>query len=75
MNDAQRTTVFVAEIDQRELQVRIMEAILEMKRPEGATAEQALAGMDADSRDASARAAIRALEYFRECIAKGQKPS
>lgn len=75
MTVAKRRTTFIAELDQRELQVRIMEAILRMKRPAGVSPEQLLADMEPQDRDASARGAVAALEYFRECVAKGQAPS
>ena len=67
--------VFVAEIDQAELAVRMCEASYGLTRPPGLSANEALAAMDRECSDGWTRAAVTALLYVRECIAKGQAPS
>jgi hypothetical protein len=78
-----RALSFVTEIDQNELTVRLMEIGIGLVRTdkEIRTAAQIVA----DARRAwpegmvtgfpFERMAVRALEYFRECIEKGQRPS
>jgi hypothetical protein len=78
-----RALSFVAEIDQAELAVRLMEIGIGLVRTtsETRTAAQIIAdikktwppnmvtGFPFD------RMAVKAIEYFRECIEKGQRPS
>jgi hypothetical protein len=70
-----RKIIEVAEISEAEIAVRIMEGLLGMHRPSGATAEEALAGMPSDSRDGARRAARNAMDYIRECVSKARIPS
>lgn len=68
-----RGKLLEAEIDSAELTLRIAEACLGMRRPPGMTARDALAQLRASEPDHIAgfdRAAIRAAEYFIECINK-----
>lgn len=64
---------YIAPIEESELAVRICEARNGLKRPLGATATQALDGMDPEARDAWRRAAKAAMEYWRECIAAANR--
>jgi len=57
---------YVAEIDEAELAVRMVEAAIGLKRPPGATARETLA--DADWGPAFERAARAAMEYWQECL-------
>jgi hypothetical protein len=62
-----------AAIDSAELALRIAEACLRMKRPPGATARESLDQLRTAEPEFIAgfdRAAIRAMEYFVECINK-----
>lgn len=68
-------TRYVAPISQVELSCRLVEAAGRLKRPEGFTTEQAFAAMDREDQEAWARAAVAALEYFRECIAASNSVS
>ncbi len=65
----------VTKISESELAVRMCEASCGMKRPRGATAAQALNGIDGDSRDRWLKAARAAMEYWRECIEQSQRIS
>ena len=61
------------EIDATELTLRIAEACLGMIRPPGISAQEALAQLraaDPEHIDRFDRAALRAAEYFVECINK-----
>ncbi len=65
--------LFETEIDSAELTLRIAEACLGMRRPPGLSAEDALAQLRAAEPEHVAgfdRAALRAAEYFTECINK-----
>lgn len=63
---------FIAQIDEVELAVRMIEARTGLKRPEGATAAAALAVLDVEEQ-ASWRASARAaMTYWRECVSKMQ---
>lgn len=65
--------VLEAAIDSVELTLRIAEACLGMRRPPGTTAQDALAQLRAREPEHVAgfdRAAMRAAEYFVECINK-----
>jgi len=64
--------IAVAEIDSDELAVRMLEAMLETKRPAGLTATQALEDVDQSHRDSLRRAVRAAMEYWGECISKMQ---
>lgn len=68
-----RGKLFETEIDSAELTLRIAEACLGMKRPPGIAAQEALGQLRSSQPDIIAgfdRAAIRAAEYFVECINK-----
>jgi hypothetical protein len=65
--------VMAAEIDTAELTLRIAEACLAMKRPVGMPAREALAQLRSSQPDIIAgfdRAALKAAEFFVECINK-----
>jgi len=64
----------VAEISEAELTCRIIEAAAGMTRPPGTTAAQALAAMDEEDRVRWRRAAVAAMEYWRECIQQMHQP-
>ena len=68
-------TKFITPISEAELAVRMCEASYRLKRPPGATAEQALDAMDDESRGDWRRAARAAMEYWRECIEQSQRVS
>ena len=62
-----------AEIDSAELTLRIAEACIAIKRPPGKPAKECLADLHAVHPEIMAgfnRAALRATEYFVECINK-----
>lgn len=68
-----RGKLFETEIDSAELTLRIAEACLGMKRPPGMPAKEALAQLRSGQPNIVSgfdRAAIRAAEYFVECINK-----
>lgn len=70
---AVKKKLFETEIDSAELTLRIAEACLGMKRPPGMAAQDALAQLRAAEPKHIAgfdRAAMRAAEYFVECINK-----
>jgi len=62
---------YIAPIREDELACRIIEAIMDppAPRPEGLTAAQALAVLDADIRNMGRAAAKAAMGYWAECIA------
>ncbi len=65
--------VLAAEVETAELTLRIAEACLGMKRPPGMSAKDALGQLRSAEPDHVAgfdRAAVRAAEYFIECINK-----
>ena len=65
--------VLETEIDSAELTLRIAEACIAIRRPPGLPAKDALAQLRASQPDMIAgfdRAALRAAEYFVECINK-----
>jgi len=65
--------VLEAAIDSAELTLRIAEACIAIKRPPGKSAKDCLAQLHAAQPDIMAgfnRAALRAAEYFVECINK-----
>ncbi len=72
---------FVAEIDEAELGLRLMECGCQMKRPKNAAPAAQLLSEAADGWPTEAgpfpfgRMARLAIEYFNECIKKGQTPS
>lgn len=75
---------FVAEIDQAELAVRLIERGCHMKRPPRTSGQEAWDQFEAAAADGSVPAYIVedffamagiAIAYFGECVAKGQRPS
>jgi len=72
---------FVAEIDEAELAVRLMETAIGYKRPVGQTKpaavilDEAMEALGGDSMFRFGLMARRAIDYFRECVEKGQRPS
>ena len=85
MPDAKaRAKSFIAEIDQSELAVRLIERGCKMKRPAGLSGAAAWADVEKSAaegaipeyivRDFEAMAII-AIEYFGECIERGQRPA
>lgn len=70
----QKSAALVGTVSQAELCCRMLEAAQNMNRPIGATAEQALAALDPESRAWLNRQAVAALTYMSECFAKGTKP-
>jgi hypothetical protein len=67
------TKKFIAEIDEAELACRIAEGVLGLRRPDGATACEAVDGV---SNDADWRSGARmALQYITECINEAKVPS
>lgn len=65
--------ILAAEVETAELTLRIAEACLGMKRPSGMSAKDALAQLrsaEPEHVGGFDRAAMRAAEYFIECINK-----
>jgi len=71
----ERKTNLIAEISEAELACRIAEAGHGLPRPLGATAEQALACLDPQSREWTLAMARAAIKYFGECIAALRAPN
>lgn len=59
--------MLIAELNQEELAVRILEAMLDMRRPTQ-SASECLAHVEPELRNVAVKAAISALEYFKERI-------
>lgn len=70
-----RVTSVISEIDPQELACQIVEGFSRLKRPPGATPQQALAGLDEESRQGALKAAYNAATYITECINAGKQPS
>ena len=77
-----RKTAFIAELDEAELALRLMECGCAMRRPLGS--EQSSLELLDDAARSWPRAAGQfpfgrmarlAIEYFQECVNKGQRPS
>lgn len=75
MNRALRraTEKYITPMSEAELACRIIEAMIEVKRPPGATPEQALASVDGDLIAGARRAARSVMEYLAEQIANGSR--
>lgn len=75
-----RALALVAEIDEAELGVRLMEVAIGLKRPASETRparmilHEAKATLDDDRCFAFDKMARVAIEYFNECIKKAQQP-
>jgi hypothetical protein len=79
---SRRKTAFIAELDEAELALRLMECGCAMRRPSGSTRpvrelldEAAEAWPSGAGQFPFGRMARLAIEYFQECINKGQRPS
>jgi len=78
-----RALAFIAEIDQSELTVRIMEIGIGLRRTPAVTdtTAQIIATAKKNWEASGAgpfpfdRMAVAAIEYFRECVDRGQAPS
>ena len=70
-----RTAALVVEIDSAELAVRIGEAMMGVKRPEGATAVETLDGTEPDVRAMLMEGAAAAAGFLLECVNAGKVPS
>lgn len=73
-----RTLAFIAEIDGEELACRIAEASMDLRRPLGSTATEALDLADRSIPGQGQRwraAAAAAASYVAECVGKGQRPA
>jgi hypothetical protein len=70
-----KTTALVAEIDQEELAVRMIEAMMGIPRPVGLTATQTLGVGDPETAAMALRASETAIRYITECINAGRRPS
>jgi hypothetical protein len=73
-----KRAIFIAEIDSAELACRIFEGLNGITRPDGLTARQALATVDATDpgvHDRLMEATRRAAEYLTECVKSGKQPS
>lgn len=70
-----RRTVLIIELDQVELACRMLEASLKLRRPAGATANQALSSVHPEERAQLMVAAMAAMRYFEEQSNAGQVPS
>lgn len=64
---------FMAHVSAAELTVRLVEATTGLRRPEGATAEQALEHMPEVARKQYERMARAAVAYWDECIRSMQR--
>ncbi len=62
------TTKYIAPISEAELICRMIEAGAGIRRPRGATAEQALTALDESDKIIWRKAAHAAMDYWRECI-------
>jgi hypothetical protein len=69
-----KSASLVGTVDPAELACRMLEAAQNMKRPAGATAQEAIDGLGAESRAWIMAQALAALEYMAECFSKGTKP-
>jgi hypothetical protein len=58
----------VAAVSEAELTLRLVEAVHGIRRPPGATAEQALATMPEETQARWQKAARAAMKYWFECI-------
>ena len=74
MTTRQIATKIIAEIDEAELACRIAESVLGMKRPAGATAQQAVVSASRDGVDWR-KGARAAMKYITECIDDAKVPS
>ncbi len=69
MSDNEKTTAkYIAPIEEAELICRMIEAGAAIRRPKGATAEQALNTIDEVDKVIWRKAARAAMDYWRECI-------
>lgn len=65
----------IMEVEGEELAIRILEAMTEIKRPEGMSAQAIFHGLDEDQQAELIRACDAAMTYFAECMGNAQEPS
>jgi hypothetical protein len=70
-----KTLALIGEVDEAELCCRMLEAAGNMKRPVGATAREALAGLDPESQKWIKLQARAALTYMAECFQNSVRPT
>lgn len=70
-----RSIALVGQVDERELTIRIIEAMGHCKRPAGMTFAQIMAVTPPDVATGARDCARAALTYIAECLAKGEKPN
>ncbi len=70
-----KKTKLIVEIDPNELACLILEGSMGIGRPAGATACQALAYLDDETRAGLYKAAEMAAKYITDCIGVGRYPS
>ena len=70
-----RVKALIAEIDPNELACRIAEACMNIRRPAGVSAKQALDSLDQEAAIDFRKAARSAATYIAECINSGSQPS
>lgn len=63
-----KALALVAEIDEQEMTIRIIEAMGQIKRPAGVDAAELLARSDPETVRMSRRAAKAAMAYVAECL-------
>lgn len=68
------TAKMYGQVDEAELCCRMLEAAQGMRRPEGATAIEAIAQLDPDSRVWIRKQATAAMIYFMECLNASERP-
>jgi hypothetical protein len=68
-----RKTVLAVEIDEAELACRILEAQVEMRRPHGMSAREALETQTPQLQADVRRAAVAAIRYLTECVNRGRR--
>lgn len=73
-NIKKRAIALVGEIDERELALRVIEAMGGFKRPDGYTYEQTRAVTPPEVLEGAHRVARSCLTYMAECLANGERP-
>ena len=68
----QKSQKYITAIDADEVACRFLEAFQGVKRPLGASAQQAIDGLFDSERIAARKAAAAVMDYWRECIAELQ---
>ena len=65
----------IVELDQLELACLIIEAMIDQRRPQGATAAEVLKNTDPLIADRAMKAAEQAMKYLEKCCNAGQRVS